>query len=117
MEELDLINIWKTYDKKIEEARILNMQSWVLNLQWFESMQTQKAKTKMGLLANFKIVAVIFGILYILFLAILIYGNHLENIYFTTSVSLIMLITLIVSVVYIKHIVHIRQINYSKSIT
>lgn len=117
MEEQDFIDIWKTYDKKIEEARILNMQSWALNLQWFESMQTNKAKAKMGSLANFKAGAVILGIVYIFFLSVLIYGNGLKNIYFTTSLLLILLITTIVTGVYIKHIILIRQIKYTESLT
>jgi hypothetical protein len=117
MEEQDLINIWKAYDKKIEQARILNMQSWALNLQWFESMQTHKAKAKMNSLAHFKTGAVILGILYMLFLSILIYGNQLKNIYFTISLVLILLITIIVTGVYIKHIVLIKQIRYTESIT
>jgi hypothetical protein len=117
MEEQDFINIWKTYDKKIEEARILNMQSWALNLQWFESMQTNKAKAKLGSLANFKAGAVILGIMYILFLSVLIYGNGLKNIYFTISLFLILLITIIVTAVYIKHIILIRQIRYTESLT
>ncbi len=117
MEEQDFINIWKTYDKKIEEARVLNMQSWALNLQWFESMQTNKAKAKMSSLANFKAGAVILGILYIFFLSVLIYGNGLKNIYFTISLLLILLITIIVTGVYIKHIILIRQIRYTESLT
>ena len=117
MEEQDFINIWKTYDKKIEEARILNMQSWALNLQWFESMQTNKAKAKMGSLANFKVGAVILGIIYIFFLSVLIYGNELKNVYFTISLLLILLITIIVTGVYIKHIILIRQIRYTESLT
>jgi hypothetical protein len=117
MEEQDFINIWKTYDKKIEEARILNMQSWALNLQWFESMQTNKAKAKMGSLASFKVGAVILGILYIIFLSVLIYGNGLKNIYFTISLLLILLITIFVTGVYIKHIILIRQIRYTESLT
>jgi hypothetical protein len=117
MEEQDLINIWKSYDLKIEQAKILNMQSWVLNLQWFESMQKNKAKAKMNSLAHFKTGAVMLGILYSLFLAVLIYGNQLKNIYFTISLILILLITVIVTGVYIKHIFLIRQIRYTESIT
>ncbi len=117
MEEQDFINIWKTYDKKIEEARILNLQSWALNLHWFESMQTNKAKAKMSSLANFKVGAVILGILYILFLSVLIYSNHMKNIYFTISLVLILLIIIIVTGVYIKHIILIRQIRYTESLT
>jgi hypothetical protein len=116
MEEQDFIQIWKTYDYKIEEARILNMQSWALNYRWFESMQTHKVKSKMNSLAHFKIVAVILGILYILFLSLMIHGNYMKNIFFTLSATLVLLSTVVVTGVYIRHIILIRQINYSETL-
>lgn len=110
-------NIWQSYDRKIEEARVLNLQSWALNLRCFETIQTQKAKSKLDSLVTFKIWAVALGIIWVLFLGILIYGNRFENPYFGVSVSFIMLFSLIAVVVYIKHIIIIKQINYAENIT
>ncbi|HTI07968.1 MAG TPA: hypothetical protein VL832_05415 [Puia sp.] len=56
-------------------------------------------------------------IVYVLLLALLVYGNHGKNIFFSVSMGTIALITTIAIVVYIKHIVIIKQINYSDSIT
>lgn len=117
MEDIELKNIWQSYDRKIEEARVLNLQSWALNLSCFETIQTQKVKSKLDPLATFKIWAVALGILWVLFLGVLAYGNHFENLYFSISVSFIMLFSIIAVVVYIKHIIIIKQINYIENIT
>jgi len=117
MEDQELKEIWAAYDKKLEEAKVLNLQSWALNLQCFEELQTHKAKSKLSSLANFKLGVIVLGIVYVLLLALLVYGNHGKNIFFAVSMSMIALITTIAIAVYIKHIVIIRQINYSDSIT
>src|SRR5258708_24596082 len=117
MEDQELKNIWAAYDKKLEEARVLNLQSWTLNLKCFEELQTQKAKSKLAYLANFKWIVVLLAISYVLFLAVLVYFVRWRNIYFTVSISMIALITVIAIIVYIKHIVIIRQITYSDNIT
>ncbi|HEX9511485.1 MAG TPA: hypothetical protein VF939_13445 [Puia sp.] len=117
MEDQELKNIWAAYDKKLEEARVLNLQSWALNLKCFEELQTQKAKSKLASLANFKWIVVLLAISYVLFLAVLVYFVRWRNIYFTVSISMIALITVIAIIVYIKHIVIIRQITYSDNIT
>src|ERR1700712_6093684 len=109
MEDQEILKIWKSMDEKLEEARVLNLQYWVLNLQSFETLQTSKAKIKMDALAGFKIRAVILGILYVLFLSVHAWGNHFKNIYFTVSILLILLINLYVTAVYIHHIVLIRH--------
>jgi hypothetical protein len=117
MEDTELKNIWQDYDRRIEESRILNLQSWAINLRLFQDMQIQKARSRLDSLVRFKIGAVFLGILWTLFLSVLMYGNHLGNLYFTVSVGMIMLITSIAIVVYIKHIILIQEIDYSESIT
>ena len=117
MEDAELKNIWQEYDRRIEEARVLNLQSWALNLRLFQDMQIQKTRSRLGSLIRFKGSAVFLGILWILFLGVLVYGNHLENLYFTVSIGMIMFITAMAIVVYIKHIILIRKIDYGESIT
>ena len=117
MEDIELQKIWQSYDKKIEEARVLNLQSWAINLSCFESIQVQKVKSKLDSLAIFKGFAVVLGIIWVLFLAMLLYGTYFTNPYFTVSVSMIMLFSILAVVVYIKHIILIKQINYNKNLS
>lgn len=75
MTDIELQKIWSSYDQKLEEARLLNMQSWVLNMQCYEALQSQKAKTKLRSLLTIKWVAVFFGILWVLFVGFLVYHS------------------------------------------
>jgi hypothetical protein len=109
MEPEEIKKTWHAYDNSLEKL-------WTLNLRCIEMVQTQKARSKLYPLAVFKTIAVVLGILYVLFLGVLVYGNHLKNIYFAVSIGMIMLITIITIVVYIKHLIIIRQINYSENI-
>ena len=110
MDDITLKNLWKAQDEKLDR-------SMKLNLFILDSMQKQKAASKLKGLARLKLVAVILGILWALFLGVLMYGNQFRNLYFTVSVGMIMLITIGAIAVYIKHIVLIKELDYSQSIT
>lgn len=117
MEDDDLKNIWHEYDRRIEEAKLLNLQSVALNFHWFQDSRIQKARSKLGAAVRFKLFAVLWGVVWIIFLGVLIYGNQLRNLYFTISLSIIILFNVTAIVVYIKHIILIRKVDYSESIT
>jgi uncharacterized membrane protein len=110
MEDVTLKNLWKAQEEKLDR-------SMKLNLFILESLQKQKVRSKLNSLARLKLVAVILGIVWSLFLGVLIYGNQLQNIYFTVSVGMIMLITILAIALYIKHIALIRQLDHSEAIT
>ncbi len=117
MKDIELQDMWKAYDQQLEQSRVLNLQSWVLQLKSFEMMQTFKAKSRLSSLSSFKQRAVAFGILWILFLAVLLYGNRFSNLYFSLSVAILLLINLFVTGTYIKHILLIKQIDYDQTVT
>ncbi len=110
MEDITLKKLWKAQEEKLDRTM-------KLNLYLLESLQKQKAESKLNSLARFKLWAVVLGIIWILFLGVLIYGNQLKNIYFTVSVGMIMLFNIAAVAVYLKHIALIRQLDYSQSIT
>lgn len=117
MNDLELQAIWQSYDKKLEEARLLNLQSWVLNLQCFEALQKQKAVSKLKGLINLKAFIAFLGIIWVAFLSFLVYHSlELSKIFFVVSVSAIIVINIIAIVVYITHIVWLKQINNSDNI-
>jgi hypothetical protein len=110
MEEMELKSIWNAYDKKLEK-------SLKLNLRIFEDMQTGKAESKLNALLSIKVGGVVMGILWTLFLGLLVYSVNFINIWFSGSVALIMIFTLIAIVNYIQHIILINRIDYTGSIT
>ncbi len=117
MEDSELKNLLESYNHKLEEAKVLNFQSWVLNHKCYESIQSQKAKSKLKSLITFKMVAVVLGILWVLFLGYLLYYSmQMSKIFFVISAGAIMLITLIAIIVYAYHIVLINKINNSENV-
>jgi hypothetical protein len=104
MEDVTLLELWKAQEKKLDKTM-------ALNFFMLESMQKQKAQSKLNGLARFKTGAVILGIVWCLFLALLVYGNRFENIYFSTSISAILVFNILAVIVYIKHISLIRTID------
>jgi hypothetical protein len=77
----------------------------------------QKAKSRLNSLARFKGRVAVLGVLWVLFLAVVVYGSWMVNPYFTVSAGMIMLFNIAAVAVYIRHIIIIRQIRYSESIT
>jgi hypothetical protein len=110
MDELELKSIWSAYDKKLER-------SLKINLKLLEEMQVTKAKSKLNTLLSIKIVGMLVGIIWMLFLGVLVAGNHFRNVYFSTSLSILMLFGIIAIATYIRHMVLISGIDYTESIT
>lgn len=110
MEDIQLKDLWKAQEENLDKTM-------KLNLYLFESLQKQRAESKLNRLVRLKVLAVLLGIAWVLFMGVLINGNLLKNIYFTISVGMIMVFNILAIAFYIKHIVLIRQIDYSQSIT
>jgi hypothetical protein len=116
MNDIEIINTWKTYDKMIEESKVLNLQSWVLNLRCFEALQTQKAKSKLRSLIIPEIVVIILGIGWVWFLGIML-SYLFSQIIIAISLIAIIVLTIVAIIIYIQNIAVIAQINYADSIT
>jgi hypothetical protein len=117
MEDFELKNIWKEYDRKIEEAKIINMQSWVINFKTFEYLQTEKAKSKLNSISAFKKWVIFGGILWIAFLVFLIVNSlAMSKIFFVLSLSAIVVFNVIAVIVYLKHIILISEIDNSENL-
>lgn len=117
MEDNELKNMWKEYDRKIEESKILNLQSWVLNLQAFEYIKTEKAKSKLNALSRQKKWMIALGFVWLFFLIFLIVNSlEFSKAFFIISVGCIALFTLIAIVTYIRHIILIDEIDNSESL-
>jgi hypothetical protein len=116
MNDIEIINTWKNYDKMIEESKVLNLQSWVLNLRCFEALQTQKAKSKLRSLIIPEIVVIILGIGWVWFLGMML-SYLLSQIIIAISLIAIIVITIVAIIIYVQNIAVIAQINYADSIT
>lgn len=110
MEEMELKSLWQAYDKKLEK-------SLALNLHLVREMQTQKAKSILRSVARIKVVMLILGVLWVLFLGFLLVNSlSYQKIFFVISTGMIIIFNIIAIAVYIKHLVLLAQIDNSNSI-
>lgn len=109
MNESDLKNAWKLYDKKLD--RLLEV-----NFQQLKAVQTQKAESKIESFKKNHTIVMVLGIVWVLFLGFLLYSIR-NNIYFTVSVGLIILFNIFAVALYLRHIIILSQINIAESIT
>ena len=117
MEDAQLNQLLASYNHQLEEAKVLNLQSWVLNYKCFESIQSQKARSKIRALISFKMVAILLGIVWVSFLGYLLYYSlEISKIFFVISAGAIFLVTLAAIFVYAYHIVLISKINNSENV-
>ncbi|HEY4336737.1 MAG TPA: hypothetical protein VGM89_12585 [Puia sp.] len=116
MDDLELNALWKEYDRKLEESRVLNLQTWAVGRQTFEWMQTHKLRSRLRPMGNFKGWAVFLGICWGLFLGLLVVGDHGKHPWFTGSVGILLLFNVYAIVAYGRQLVLIRKIDYSDHI-
>jgi hypothetical protein len=116
MEDNELQSMWKADAAKMDPAYVMNLQTWALHARTIEYVQTFRAETSLRSLVAFKRRAVVIGIIWSLLLGILIYGNHFKNVFFSGSLSVILLFSIVAIVVYTRQIVLIKSINYGEMV-
>ncbi|MEO8943884.1 MAG: hypothetical protein ABI297_04715 [Ginsengibacter sp.] len=113
METIDLINIWKEQDAKIEKSLAIN--KFLL-----KEATNRKAESILGNLVRLKTAGIIAFVLYLIFLGyLLVYAisnySSASN-YFIVSVAAIALINLKGFTDYIRHLAMAKNINYDGSV-
>jgi len=110
MDHLEMINLWKKYDEKLEKTLSINYRL-------ITELQQQKAKKALKPAKRIKLFGIIIGIIFVLFLSFLAFHSlTLEKIFFTGSLIAIIVFTLIAIIAYIYHIKLINDIDHSESI-
>ena len=110
MDNIEIINLWKQYDAKLEKSLSLN-QKIIMEL------QQQKAKNALRPAKRMKVFAVIAGIIYVSILAYLVYYSlSFEKIFFVVSLSFSIVITTIAIATYIYQLVLINEIDNSEHV-
>lgn len=110
MQELEIINLWKQYDEKLEKSISLNRRV-------ITELQQQKAKNALRPAKQIKRLAVVAGLIYVALLSFLVYNSlKFENIFFVASLGISIVITLIAIVVYIHQLYLINDIDNSESV-
>ena len=110
MENIDILNLWKQYDEKLEKSLSLNQKI-------IAELQQQKAKSALRPARNYKYVAVLVGITYSAFIAYFWYQLYpIATIFLNVSIGIHLIITIIATLMYAKQLVLINQIDCSENI-
>lgn len=110
MENIDIINLWKQYDEKLEKSISLNQKI-------IAELQQQKVKSALKPARNYKLFAVVCGVLYAI--AIIWFLNKISpeaSIFLTASVGIHLLVMLVATGMYIKQLVLISEIDASQNV-
>lgn len=109
MNEAELKNIWQSYDQKINKILAINQQQ-------LRELQSEKASSKIRSFQRNHVRVMVLGVIWIMFLGFLVY-HSLHNIYFTISVSSIILFNVFAVLLYLRHIIILSGIDIAESIT
>lgn len=110
MENIEIINLWKQYDEKLEKSLSLNQKI-------IAELQQQKAKNALRPARNYKYVAVLIGLAYAAFIAFFLYHfSSFASIFINLSVGIHLIVTLIATGMYVRQLVLINQIDTSDNI-
>jgi hypothetical protein len=110
MENIEIINLWKQYDEKLEKSLSLNEKIMA-------ELQQQKAKNALKPARNYKYIAVLIGLAYAAFIAYFLYHlSPIASIFINLSVGIHLVVTLIATGMYVRQLVLINQIDTSDNI-
>src|SRR5258705_4289847 len=115
MDDIQLRNLWKDCNEKLEDATILNVKSLALNFGSFAMLQHNKAKAKIKSLLLSKILSIIFGITFVWFFTE-IFLTFYRNLYFAASAGCIIVLTVITILDYIRQIFIIADMNFDDTL-
>jgi hypothetical protein len=110
MNEVQLMQIWKSYDEKLEKVLSLNMAS-------ITEIQKLKASSALRPSKGIKWIGILFGIVWVFFVGFLLWHSlSFSKIFFVVSAAINLIVSSIAIAIYIKHLVLIKQFDNSETI-
>lgn len=110
MDNLDIINLWKKYDEKLEKTLSLNHKL-------ITELQQQKAKNALRPARNYKLFAILSGLGYAaLIIYFLYYLGPFASMAIKLSVGIHLVVILVAIGMYVSQLVLIQQINCAENV-
>ncbi len=110
MEDKEIINLWKSFDKKLEENLMFNKKN-------AEDITKMKVKSFLLSMKPIKIFAILVGIAWVGFVDIIIFNLfNIANSFFLISAIIHVLLTKLAIGIYLYQLILIHQVDISKSI-
>ena len=110
MENTDIINLWKSYDKKLEENLVLNKKN-------AEDITKLKVQSLLQSMKPLKIFIILFGVIWVGFVDVLIFNFfQIANTFFFLSAGIQVLITKLAIGIYLYQLILIYKVDISEPV-
>ena len=110
MEDKELINLWKTYDKKLEENLTLNKKN-------AEDLTKIKIQSSLASMKPLKVFTIIVGILWVTFVDVLILGAYKAGgTFFLISAIIQVMLTKLAIGIYVYQLILIDKVDINDSV-
>lgn len=114
MEDIEIINLWKSYDKKLEETLLLNRKN-------VEDITKMKVQSLLASMKPLKLFTILVGIVWVglgsvIIINLFIYAYTKVSLFFLFSAGIQVLLTAIALVIYIYQLILIHQVDISEPI-
>ena len=110
MEDIEIINLWKSYDKKLNENLLLNRKN-------AEEITKIKAQSLLSSMKPLKIFTILVGIIWVGFVDVLIISLfHIAGPFFLISAGILVLLNKLAIGIYLYQLIIIHQVDISEPI-
>ena len=110
MNDLEIINLWKSYDQKLEQVLLFNQKNAV-------EITQLKIEGLLASMSPLKIFTVLTGIIWVLFVDVLLFQLfHVANPFFLISAGLQSLLTSLAIGIYIYQLIFIHQADLNRPV-
>ncbi|MEP7318318.1 MAG: hypothetical protein ABI921_06245 [Panacibacter sp.] len=114
MQDTEIINLWKSYDKKLDEALLLNRQN-------VADITRMKVKSSLASMKPIKYFAILVGIIWVGFGSVvitnlIIYAFAVTSKFFLFSIAIQLLLTAVAIIIYIYQLILIQQVDINEPV-
>lgn len=110
MEDIEIINLWKSYDRKLEEHLVFNRQH-------AEDITKIKTRSLLASMTPLKIFTVVCGILWVGFIDTLIFNLfHVASSFFLVSAVILTLLNKLAIGIYLYQLILIQQVDINEPV-
>ena len=110
MQESEILNLWKTYNKKLEENLVLNKKN-------AEEITRIKVKSFLSSMKPLKLFTILVGIMWVVFVDVIIFSQLQDaNLFFLLSAGIQVVLTKAAIVIYNYQLILIHQVDISEPV-
>ncbi len=110
MQDIEIMNLWRSYDQRLQESLQLNKRN-------AEEITKLKAQSLLGSMRPMKLFTIIVGVLWVVAVDVVLIGSFGKaSWFFTVSMGIQVLLTKIAIGVYLYQLIELRQTDVSEPI-